>query len=156
MQTVIEDMIIRKADISEGVATNNRLAVKNAEACGVSFMAHPGFYERCDIVCPFCETGWIETLVSYYVKYPFGCMNCGEESKRKLWAARAGHEMRTSTPDEVASDMVRKVTKAIFTFPEDERGPMFGRCKRIKGSGATRDDFKWMRAMLEPEQEMVE
>ncbi len=156
MQTVVEDVIVRRADIPEGVATLNRLAAKNAEACGVSFMAHPGFYDRCDIVCPFCEEGWIETLTSFYAKYPFGCMNCGPEESRKLWAARASHEMRTQTLEAATKSMVKKARKAVFTLDESERGPFFGRLKRIENKGATKDDFRWMRELMEPDAELVE
>ena len=151
---MIADVIMRF--ISQADATNNRIAAENAMGCNVSFMAHDEYPHLCDIVCTNCDNAWIDTLTSYYAKYPFGCPTCGPESKRNAWEGRAGHEMRTKTADAIQAEMLPKVKRSIFSLPEAERGPLFGRCKKIERDGAQIEDFRWMQEMLEPEAELVE
>lgn len=151
---MVTDVIMRH--ISQLDATNNRDAAQSAAAYGMSFMAHDEYPHLCDVICTLCDTGWIDTRTAYYAKFPFGCPNCGPEAKKDAWEKRALHELRTKTPEQVQAEMLPQVKRMIFSLPEAERGPLFGRCKKIERDGADIAGFRWMREMIEPETELVE
>lgn len=153
---VIQAILMFDVSVPESVASRNRIAAENAAGCEVSFFANNVVDGPCRIHCPSCGENWDDTRIEYYAEYPFGCPTCAPADKRHMWQARVDHEFRTASPEAVQAEMLIKVRRVIYSLPESERGPLFGRVKRIQRDGAKRDDFRWMREMLAPETELVE
>lgn len=155
VQRIVTDVYVRHIDCTQEEAENNVAAAHQAARHDMSFLCN-GDAARCDIVCPDCELGFIDTLCVWYASNPFGCPECGPAEKREMYRQRAENDFRKITRQEWEKDVVKRLKRAVFEIDEADRGPIWGRIKRIEKNGLHGEDYRWAREMLTPDEALVE